>query len=108
MAPLAREKSLVVIQLSGGNDYLNTIVPYDNGIYYDSRTTVRIEPDEVLPIDDRLGFTPSMALTVVRVLALIAMLMPMNPASAEPTAPATYAIAVEGNERSLPTLSVIS
>jgi hypothetical protein len=61
MAPLTRDKSLVVIQLSGGNDYLNTIVPYDNGIYYDSRTTVRIKPDEVLPIDDRLGFTPSMA-----------------------------------------------
>ena len=61
MAPLKRDKSLVVIQLSGGNDYLNTIVPYNNGIYYDSRTTVRIDPDEVLPIDDRLGFTPSMA-----------------------------------------------
>ena len=26
---------LVVVQLSGGNDYLNTIVPYGNGLYYD-------------------------------------------------------------------------
>ena len=56
-----RDKSLIVIELSGGNDGLNTIVPYDSGIYYDSRTTVRIEPEEVLPIDHKLGFTPNMA-----------------------------------------------
>ena len=61
MAPLKTDKSLVVIQLSGGNDSLNTIVPYNNGVYYDSRRTVRIEPDAVIPIDDRLGFTPNMA-----------------------------------------------
>ena len=61
MASLKQDKSLVVIQLSGGNDYLNTIVPYENGIYYDSRTTVRIEPDAVIPIEDGLGFTPNMA-----------------------------------------------
>ena len=67
MGPLARDKSLVVIQLSGGNDYLNTIVPYNNGIYYDSRTTVRIEPGEVLPIDDRLGFTGHVPSSGVRV-----------------------------------------
>ena len=56
-----RDKSLIVIELSGGNDGLNTIVPYDSGIYYDSRTTVRIEPEDVLPIDHKLGFTPSMS-----------------------------------------------
>ena len=61
MASLKRDKSLVVIQLSGGNDCLNTIVPYNDGVYYDSRATVRIEPDDVLPIDGRLGFTPNMA-----------------------------------------------
>ena len=61
MASKQKNKSLVVLQLSGGNDYLNTIVPYNNGIYYDSRTTVRIEPDEVVPIDEELAFNPNMA-----------------------------------------------
>lgn len=61
MASTSSEQSLVVIQLSGGNDYLNTIVPYNNGLYYDSRPTVRVEPEEVLPIDDELGFNPNMA-----------------------------------------------
>ena len=55
-----RDKSLIVIELSGGNDCLNTVVPYSSGIYYDSRTTIRIEAEEVLPIDDNLGFTPNM------------------------------------------------
>ena len=53
-------KSIVVVQLSGGNDYLNTLVPYDNGLYYDNRKTVRIEPDQVLKIDDQVGFRTGM------------------------------------------------
>ena len=32
---------LVVVQLSGGNDFMNTIIPYTNGIYYDSRYPAR-------------------------------------------------------------------
>ena len=51
MVSTQRDKSLVVIQLSGGNAYLNTIVPYTNGLYYDFRTTVNIAADEVLAID---------------------------------------------------------
>ena len=53
--------TLVVLQLTGGNDALNTIVPYGNPLYYDQRPTVRIPEDEVLPIDDDFGFHPSMA-----------------------------------------------
>ena len=52
---------LVVLQLSGGNDFMNTIVPYTNPVYHDVRTTVKVEQDEVLPIDDSLGFNPNMA-----------------------------------------------
>ena len=55
-------RSLVVLQLSGGNDALNTVVPYGNGLYYDWRPEVRIEQDQVLRLDDQLGFNPSMAL----------------------------------------------
>ena len=55
-----RDKKLVVIQLSGGNDCLDTVVPYSNGLYYDFRPTVHIAPDAVLPINDNFGFHPSM------------------------------------------------
>ena len=54
------ERKLVVLQLGGGNDYLNTIVPYGNGLYYDYRPTVHIKPDEVLQIDDQVGFRSHM------------------------------------------------
>ena len=54
------DRSLVVMQLSGGNDDLNTVVPYTDGHYYDSRPSVRIEQDEVLKITSGLGFSPHM------------------------------------------------
>ena len=60
MAPAIRDKALVVIQLSGGNDCLDTVVPYTNGFYYDFRPTIKIAPEDVLPIDDAFGFHPSM------------------------------------------------
>ena len=61
MTTTKRDKSLVVIQLTGGNDYLNTVVPYSNGIYYDSRPVVNIPADQVLRIDDHVGFNPNMS-----------------------------------------------
>jgi uncharacterized protein (DUF1501 family) len=60
MASAIRDKALVVIQLSGGNDCLNTVVPYTNGLYYDFRPTVNIAAEDVLPIDAAFGFNPSM------------------------------------------------
>jgi uncharacterized protein (DUF1501 family) len=60
MASATREKALVVIQLSGGNDCLDTVVPYTNGLYYDFRPTIKIAPEDVLPLDQALGFHPSM------------------------------------------------
>jgi uncharacterized protein (DUF1501 family) len=60
MASTIREKALVVIQLSGGNDCLDTVVPYGDGLYYDFRPTINIAPEAVLPIDDAFGFNPSM------------------------------------------------
>ncbi len=47
MAVSANAPVLVVVQLTGGNDFMNTIIPYTNGIYYDSRPTVGIPADQV-------------------------------------------------------------
>ena len=51
-----KDPVLVVLQLSGGNDALNTLVPYAAPLYWDNRPVVKIPEDEVLPINDYLGF----------------------------------------------------
>jgi uncharacterized protein (DUF1501 family) len=53
-------KNLVVIQLTGGNDTLNTVIPYNDGLYYDNRHAVAHKPEDVLPISDDLAFNPQM------------------------------------------------
>ena len=53
-------KALVVVQLSGGNDTLNTVVPFNNGLYHDFRQKVRLDTTKVHPISDDLAFNPSM------------------------------------------------
>jgi len=55
-----RETILVVIQLSGGNDGLNTVIPYENDIYHRRRPTLRITPDKVLKLGNGLGLHPDM------------------------------------------------
>ena len=44
MASGKSQRALVVVQLSGGNDALNTVVPYTNGLYYENRPQVNIAP----------------------------------------------------------------
>ena len=53
------DNTILVVQLTGGNDFMDTIIPYTNGIYYDSRPTLSINQDDVLPIDETLGFHPA-------------------------------------------------
>ena len=53
-------RKLVVVQLSGGNDYLNCVVPYADPLYWDGRKNVHVAEDEVLPIDNGLGLNPAM------------------------------------------------
>lgn len=54
-------KRLVIIQLSGGNDGLNTVVPYRNDIYYKVRPQIAIQPAQVLKLNDELGFHPALS-----------------------------------------------
>ena len=61
MAGNGREPVLVVVQLTGGNDFMNTVIPYNNEHYYDNRKKVVVPQDQVLPIDDTLAFHPGMA-----------------------------------------------
>ena len=53
-------KTLVIVQWSGGNDGLNTVVPYQNDIYYKNRPTLAINKKEVLKLDKGLGLNPVM------------------------------------------------
>ena len=57
----AGNRSLVIIQLSGGNDGLNTIVPFENDVYYSSRKSLAVAKNEILKLNDQLGMNPAMA-----------------------------------------------
>jgi uncharacterized protein (DUF1501 family) len=51
---------LVVVQLAGGNDGLNTLVPYGDGLYYQNRPTLAIPQSQVLHLNNQLGFHPNL------------------------------------------------
>ncbi len=52
------DKIFVLIQLDGGNDGLNTVVPYSNQLYHDARSTLAFGESDVLKINDGLGWHP--------------------------------------------------
>ncbi len=54
-------RSLVVLQLAGGNDSLNTLVPYADDRYRRLRPTLAINERDLLPLDDRFALHPSLA-----------------------------------------------
>jgi uncharacterized protein (DUF1501 family) len=55
------DRILVVFELSGGNDGLNTLVPYTDDAYYKNRPNIGIKASKLRKIDDRWGFSPGMA-----------------------------------------------
>ena len=60
MTSTRKDPILVVIQLTGGNDAVNTVIPFGDPLYYDNRPTIGIPEDQVLPINGHLGFNPAM------------------------------------------------
>src|ERR1700748_20406 len=54
-------KNLVIIQLSGGNDGLNTIIPYGNDIYYQKRNSIAIQQTDIIKLNDMQGLNPSLS-----------------------------------------------
>ncbi|SDR92401.1 Uncharacterized conserved protein, DUF1501 family [Mucilaginibacter mallensis] len=61
MSELSGYKNLVIIQLSGGNDGLNTIIPYGNDIYYQKRNTIAINKTDILTLNDMQGLNPNLS-----------------------------------------------
>src|SRR5215204_5706676 len=53
-------KVLVILQLSGGNDGLNTVIPYRNDIYYRERKKIGIERSKLLSLTDEAGLHPAL------------------------------------------------
>lgn len=61
MASTKKDPVLVVLQLTGGNDYLNTVIPYTDPRYHDNRPAVGVADDRILQVTDKIGFHPEMA-----------------------------------------------
>ena len=53
-------RTLVIVQMAGGNDGLNTIVPTNDGAYYDARPTVNVAGDDTLRLNNDVGLNPSL------------------------------------------------
>ena len=61
MVSTKKDPVLAIVSLSGGNDGLNTVIPYNNPRYRDYRPTLGIPEDQIVHFTDELGFHPSMA-----------------------------------------------
>lgn len=51
---------LVIVTLYGGNDGINTLIPYADNAYHDARPELAYAPEDVLHLDDQLGLNPAM------------------------------------------------
>ncbi|MBV9231404.1 MAG: DUF1501 domain-containing protein [Chloroflexi bacterium] len=57
----ASDRTLIVVQMAGGNDGLSTVVPYTDPLYKKMRPTLAVPDNKVLPLDGRLGLHPNLA-----------------------------------------------
>ena len=60
MTSTKKDPVIVVLQLTGGNDYFNTVIPYNDPLYVDNRPYVNYPLDEIIKVNDELGFMPTM------------------------------------------------
>ena len=60
MSTTKKDPVLVILQLTGGNDYLNTVIPYNDPLYRDNRPAVGVAEDRILTLNDRVGLHPTM------------------------------------------------
>lgn len=51
---------LVILQMAGGNDGLNTVVPFGNDFYHNARARIGIAPGQILKLNDELGLHPGL------------------------------------------------
>lgn len=58
--PASDSRILVVIQMEGGNDGINTVVPFGDDAYFQNRTQLRIPPERLLKLNDHVGLHPAM------------------------------------------------
>jgi uncharacterized protein (DUF1501 family) len=59
-ADAGKDTVLVVIEMTGGNDGLNTVIPYKNELYYKYRPTLKIAKEQVVKVNDEVGLNPAM------------------------------------------------
>jgi uncharacterized protein (DUF1501 family) len=59
-APAGEDNVLVVLEMTGGNDGLNTVIPYADDLYHKARPTLRQAKEEVIRLDDHVGLNSSM------------------------------------------------
>ena len=57
----SNKRTLILVQMAGGNDGLNAVVPYSDGRYYDARPNIAIPQNQVLTLNDKIGLHPGLA-----------------------------------------------
>jgi len=83
LASTVSPKYLILIELKGGNDGLNTIIPYNDDLYYQKRPSLALAKNSILTINDEIGFHPALtglsSLYQQRELAIIQNVGYQNP-----------------------------